>query len=224
MPNIDTELIYIIVLSIGCLTVIGVFYFLFRFISVKKQLKVLSNTKSKGKKAKRNKKRQKIVLDRKKRSVLTLFIVSLILSITLFSGTAYARYYQAMNLSKEDSESIVNSYYLIRDFEDQLKLLRDKKDDQTKLEQNIRQLSTSMASYGTKKANKLNSVDGQLVLNRYYNSVKQLGMNASTQTKNFYGNSELVNGFLKDIQSAKDYEGDVFRYYKVDKSVLIKGK
>lgn len=218
------EWIYIGTLSIGSLSVIGLCYFIFRLISLRKNLKTLDKSKPKGKKAKRNKKRQKIVLSRKKQSILILFIVSLVSSLIFFGSSAYIRYYQAMNLTPEDSKSIVTSYYLIRDFEDQLNLLKDKKDDQTKLEQNIRQLSTSMASYGTKKANTLNSVDGQLVLNRYYNSVKQLGMNASTQTKNFYGNSELVNQFLKDIQGAKDYEGDVFKYYKVDKAVLIKGK
>lgn len=218
------EWIYIGTLSIGSLSVIGLCYFIFRLISLRKNLKTLDKSKPKGKKAKRNKKRQKIALSRKKQSILILFIVSLLSSLIFFGSSAYIRYYQAMNLTPEDSKSIVTSYYLIRDFEDQLNLLKDKKDDQTKLEQNIRQLSTSMASYGTKKANTLNSVDGQLVLNRYYNSVKQLGMNASTQTKNFYGNSELVNQFLKDIQGAKDYEGDVFKYYKVDKAVLIKGK
>ncbi|RGI31889.1 hypothetical protein [Melissococcus sp. OM08-11BH] len=218
------EWIYIGTLSIGSLSVIGLCYFIFRLISLRKNLKTLDKSKPKGKKAKRNKKRQKIVLSRKKQSILILFIVSLVSSLIFFGSSAYIRYYQAMNLTPEDSKSIVTSYYLIRDFEDQLNLLKDKKDDQTKLEQNIRQLSTSMASYGTKKANTLNSVDGQLVLNRYYNSVKQLGMNASTQTKNFYGNSELVNQFLKDIQGAKDYEGDVFKYYKVDKAVLIKGE
>lgn len=218
------EWIYIGALSIGSLSVIGLCYFMFRWFSLSKSLKSLTNSKSKGRKAKRNKKRQKIVLNRKKHSIFILFIVSLVSSLLFFGGSAYIRYYQAMNLTPEDSKSIVTSYYLIRDFEDQLNMLKDKKDDQIKLEQNIRQLSTSMASYGTKKADTLNSVDGQLILNRYYNSVTQLGKNASTQTKNFYGNSELVNDFLKDIQSAKDYEGDVFKYYKVDKSALIKAK
>lgn len=221
---LDLEWIYIIALSLGILFVIGVCYFLFRFIFLGKKLKQLSKKRVKNKKQKREKKEEKKALTKKKHSILILFIVSLVSSILFFSGSAYIKYYQSMNLTQEDSKSIVTSYYLIRDFEDQLKLLRDKKDDQVKLEQNIRQLSTSMASYGTKKASTVNSVDGQLILNRYYNSVKQLGMNASTQTKNFYGNSELVNDFLKDIQGAKDYEGDVFRYYKVDKSVLIKAK
>ncbi|MGX6969581.1 hypothetical protein [Vagococcus bubulae] len=221
---LDLEWIYIIALSLGILFVIGVCYFLFRFIFLGKKLKQLSKKRVKNKKQKREKKEEKKALTKKKHSILILFIVSLVSSILFFSGSAYIKYYQSMNLTQEDSKSIVSSYYLIRDFEDQLKLLRDKKDDQVKLEQNIRQLSTSMASYGTKKASTVNSVDGQLILNRYYNSVKQLGMNASTQTKNFYGNSELVNDFLKDIQGAKDYEGDVFRYYKVDKSVLIKAK
>ncbi|MGX4685932.1 hypothetical protein JNUCC83_03430 [Vagococcus sp. JNUCC 83] len=218
------EWFYIGALSIGSLSTIGLCYFIFRLAALKKRLKTLNNNKLKGRKAKSNKKKQKIVLNRKKHSIFILFIISLVSSLLFFGVSAYIRYYQAMNLTTEDSKSIVTSYYLIRDFEDQLNLLKDKKDDQIKLEQNIRQLSTSMASYGTKKANTLNSVDGQLTLNRYYNSVTQLGKNASTQTKNFYGNSELVNDFLKDIKSAKDYEGDVFRYYKVDKSVLIQAK
>ncbi|WP_227011205.1 hypothetical protein [Enterococcus wangshanyuanii] len=92
------------------------------------------------------------------------------------------------------------------------------------MQKNIRYLATAMASYGTKTASTINSKEGQLTLNRYYNAIKQVGMNASTQTKNFYGNAQIVDSFLEDIEKVKVYEKAAFTYYKVDETAFSEEK
>lgn len=74
-----------------------------------------------------------------------------VITAILAGGMAYLSYYQSMNLTTEDSDSVVKGYYLLRDFEDQLIVARDKSDEEEKLQKNLRYLATSMASYGTKK-------------------------------------------------------------------------
>lgn len=199
-------------------------YFLIQSIRTRQKLKKLPTKKGKNKK--RNKqiflKRNQLKKDKKKqlRGGMTAFIFACLLT----GGISYLSYYQSMNLSSNDSDIVVKSYYLLRDFEQEITTAKDKGDDEEKVQQNIRYLATSMASQGIKKASIINTEEGQLILNRYYNSVKQLGMNASTQTKNFYGNTKLVDDFLADIQKVASYEKEAFDYYKVNQSALEKEK
>ncbi|WP_242596200.1 hypothetical protein [Enterococcus plantarum] len=153
-----------------------------------------------------------------------MFWLMSFVTVALAGGMSYLSYYQSMNLTTGDSDSVVKGYYLLRDFEEQLTIARDKSDDEEKLQKNIRYLATSMASYGTKKASEVNSEEGQITLNRYYNSIKQLGMNASTQTKNLFGNQELVDSFLADIKKVQVYEKETFGYYKVNESAFKEEK
>lgn len=167
-------------------------------------------------------KRQLLIKKRKKtiRQCLILLLVT-----GVFGGVAgYLSYYQAMNLTTNDSDSVVKGYYLLRDFEQQLIIAKEKGEEEEKLQKNIRYLATAMASYGTKTASITNSEEGQLTLNRYYNAIKQVGMNASTQTKNFYGNAQVVDSFLADIKKVQTYEKAAFTYYKVDESAFSEEK
>lgn len=77
-----------------------------------------------------------------------------------------------------------------------------------------------MASFNSRRASDLNKEDGQVLLNRYYNLVKEIGINASTQPQDFYGNSDLVGEFSNDIKKVKAYQKDVFAYYKVNEEEL----
>lgn len=200
---------------------LGMLYFLIKFVRLGSQLRRLPRKKRKNKKKNRQfiKRRQQLL--KKKKNSLILMLAFLLISGGLAGGTAYFSYYQSMNLSAEDTDLLVNGYYLLSDFEEQLILAGEKGDDEAKLQKNIRYLATVMASYNGKKASGLNTEEGQLTLNRYYNSVKQLGMNASTQAKNFYGNPELVESLKADIARAKEYEAAVFNFYKVNESALL---
>lgn len=218
------EMIFIGGVTAAILSFIGSFLFFIHYVAQRKKLTQLPRKKFKNKKKNKKIAIQRKELQQKKKKSLGWIVLLLVLTVT-FSGTsAYISYYQAMNLTSEDSDSVVRGYYLLRDFEEQLIAARDQGDDEEKLQQNIRYLATAMASYGTKKASTINSQEGQLALNRYYNATKQLGMNASTQTKNFYGNPSLVEEFLQDIAKAQEYERAAFDYYKVNEDAFSEEK
>lgn len=216
--------IFIIGIALAIVALLGSGYFLVQFFRMRGMLKKVPNKKFKNKKKNKRIAVKKQQLTKKKKKNLRLFFVMLLVTGVLAGGAAYLSYYQSMNLTTDDSDSVVKGYYLLRDFEEQIILARDKGDDEEKLQKNIRYLATAMASYGTKKASDVNSQEGQITLNRYYNAIKQLGMNASTQTKNFFGNQELVDGFLTDIKQAQDYEKAAFDYYKVNESAFKEEK
>lgn len=218
------DLIFIIGIALSIVALLGSGYFSVQFFHKRSLLKKLPNKKFKNKKKNRKIARKKQQLMKQKKKSVRLFWVMSFVTVVLAGGISYLSYYQSMNLTTEDSDSVVKGYYLLRDFEDQLIIARDKSDEEEKLQKNLRYLATSMASYGTKKASDVNSEEGQITLNRYYNSVKQLGMNASTQTKNFFGNQELVDSFLADIKKAQVYEKETFDYYKVNEAAFKEEK
>lgn len=218
------EWIFIIGIALAIVALLSSGYFLVQFFRKRGMLKKVPNKKFKNKKKNKQMRLKRQQLTKQKKKSLRLFFILLLVTGVLAGGVSYLSYYQSMNLTTDDSDSVVKGYYLLRDFEEQLVLARDKGDDEEKLQKNIRYLATSMASYGTKKASDVNSKEGQITLNRYYNALKQLGMNASTQTKNFFGNQELVDGFLADIKKAQDYEKAAFDYYKVNESAFKEEK
>ncbi|PZL74889.1 hypothetical protein CI088_06395 [Enterococcus plantarum] len=218
MSIIDWILVIGIALTIVAL--LGSAYFLVQILGAQQQIERLKNRRIKNKKKKRVVASKSQQLIKKRKRSLLLCLISLLLT-GIFGGTSkYISHYQAMNLTTDDSESVVKGYYLLDDFEEQITIAKEKGDSEEKLQKNIRYLATAMASYGTKTASTTNSKEGQLILNRYYNAIKQIGMNASTQTKNFYGNTQVVDSFIEDIKRIQTYEKAAFSYYKVDESNL----
>lgn len=216
--------IFITGIAFTIVGVVGLIYFSVQILRTWQQIRRLPNKRIKNKKRRRIIMRKRIQLTGKKQQYFRFILVILVL-ICIFGGSSkYISYYQSMYLTTDDSDSVVKSYYLLRDFEQQITIAKEKGDDEEKLQKNIRYLATAMASYGTKIASKSNSQEGQITLNRYYNAIKQIGMNASTQTKNFYGNSTIVDDFLKDIKRTQTYEKSAFAYYKVDESAFSQEK
>lgn len=218
------EMFFIGGIAASMLSFIGMMIFSLNYFIQRKKLNQLPKKKFKNKKKNKDLARRQNELQKKKKRSIMLVILFMIFAMT-FSGTsAYISYYQSMHLTTDDSDSVVRGYYLLRDFEGQLILARDQGEDEEKLQQNIRYLATAMASYGTQKASIVNSQEGQLSLNRYYNAVKQLGMNAITQTNNLYGNPDLVEEFLRDILKVQAHERIVFEYYRVNENTFAEKK
>lgn len=206
------EYIFIGGVALMILSGLGSIYFFLQFsrrrILFRRRLK-----KTKGKK-KKNTSLKRMKLEKKIKQSFYGALIFCFLTV-LFAGVAmFVSYYQSMNLTAEDSEAVVKSYYLLRDLKEQLELADSQSEES--FQENIRLLSTGLASYGIRKASDLNSTEGQIILNRYYNGLKQLGMNASTQVKYIYGNKELITVFLSDVQRVISYETAVFDYYQVN--------
>ncbi|MHC5247478.1 hypothetical protein [Enterococcus sp. LJL90] len=185
--------------------------------------KKLRNLPTKGPK---NKKKRRLLMKRRKeliagrKSSLKFLIIFLVLASLTGGGTAYATYYQSTNLSETDSELVVQSYLLLRDFETQIQASGNESAEQDAVSRNIRYLTTSLATYGSKMANTANTVEGQTVLNKYYAAVGELGMNASREIDSFYGNTELVATYENDIEKIKALEEAAYSYYQVDQAAI----
>lgn len=195
-------------------------YYLILFFSAKSKEKKLPKKKQKNRKKQKKIKRLQRKLKKQKSSRFRAFIILFLLGIVFLGSSLYVKYYQSLSLSKDDSESIVKSYYLVKDFQGQIENAKNESDDSDTIKTNIRYLGTTMASYGTKSASPLNTEEGQLALNRYYNSIKQLGVNASINYDKFYGDATLCDEYLEDIKNVEKYEKIVFDYYKVSEADL----
>lgn len=187
-----------------------------------KKLKEARNKKTKSKSKRKKQKKEIQRFEKSKKKSLISFIICLLLALASGAAAGYVSYYQSVNLSEKDSKSVVEAYYLINDIEAQLKIAREEKDDKGKTSAAIRKFSTQMASFNSRRASELNKEDGQVLLNRYYNIVKEVGINASNQSQDFYGNKELTDEFLNDLKRAKGFQKEVFKYYKVDEKSLQK--
>lgn len=218
------EILFVGGIVLTILSLLSASYNIMQYIRSSRQVKLLCMKKSKNKKRKKKLAKKRYQMQRKKTWHFRLMLVFLGLSLISIGNSAYLSYYQAVNLTTDDSNAVVKGYYLLRDFEKQVNISASKKSEEETIQQNIRYLATGLASYGTKKASGLNTKEGQLTLNRYYNALKELGMNASTQTNNFYGNEQLKDEFLRDIKKAQSYEKKAFDYYKVNSSAFIEEK
>ncbi|MDT2782949.1 hypothetical protein [Vagococcus fluvialis] len=134
----------------------------------------------------------------------------------------YVMYNQQMTMSKEDQNALVDGYYLTADFEKELQTILEKDIDETKSIQNIQSLGSLMASYSSKRANHLTQQKGQQKFNKYYQTIKELGINATTQSQEMVTNKEILDNYLVDVKKVEGIQKDIFKFYKVDETELEK--
>lgn len=194
--------------------------FLVQVILSTRKLRALPDRPPKKKKAKRRwQQLRRTLTAKRKRGV---YAIACFAFFGLISGAAgaYSLYYQSINLSAEDEKSIVRSYFLVRDFQSELEKAANQSETEEASQQNIRYLATSLSAYTSSKASTINTTDGQSSLNRYYASLAQLGMNATRESGNFYGNPTLVDEFNTDITKVMEYETAAFDYFKINQEAL----
>lgn len=211
---------FIISLSLASLGLVfsGISFYL--MAQTKKTLKQLKRRKSNKKKQKKLKIRELIKNSKKQRDWgISLCILFLVFSL----DAGYSLYYQTMHLSQEDSRAVVQGYYLIDTLENELEAAKTTKND-VKSGKNIKLLAGQFSSYGIYKATIRNSKAGQKKLNKYYKSMKELGINLSAQPNDFFKNKTQLNEFEKDLDTVKKNHEDVVRYFKINKNALVNKK
>ncbi|MEI5994541.1 hypothetical protein [Candidatus Enterococcus mansonii] len=198
------------------------FFILFLFLTLQtgKQMKRLNKKRAKTKKKKKKLRMIKKRLNKQKKHQRTTAIICLLVGVLFGGGAFYASYYQAMHLTTDDSDSIAKGYYLLEDFTQELTNAGKASEKQEKTESNLRYLANSMASYGTKKASTVNTQEGQLTLNRYYNAMKELGTNVMRNYTQIYNNPDLAKEYQKDVGKVQTYEQQVFKLYNVNEAAL----
>lgn len=212
--------VFIIGISLTILSVMLTGYFVVQFITKGSKAKSL---KSLTTKSKRKKKKQATEFKQAKqgqKKALRNMVIWLVLSSGFAGGAYYVTYYQSTNLSLEDTQAITDGYYYLRDLKTELEGIQGGSVEEEKSKQTLTFVATSLAGYSVKKANTLNTVDGQSVLNKYYHTLSELGINLSRQSSTLLTNAEGVADLLKDVEKAGSYQRKAFKFYKVDESAL----
>lgn len=197
-------------------------YLSFSFIS-KGKVKSLNNRK----KPKDKRKRKKLMVARrrlqeKSGKQLRNGIVFLVLCLLLAGGAGYARYYQMTNLDDEDANSIVQGYYLLNQTEEQLDSISNG-DQSSKAVGTLREYAARLAGYGVIQSSTRLGLEGQQLLNRYYNSVKTLGLNLANQSADTLDEA-TISGFVDDIAKIKAQEQKVMAHFSISESALQQNK
>ncbi|MHC5250217.1 hypothetical protein [Enterococcus sp. LJL90] len=202
------------------ISIIFSLYSLLQAVLQSRKLKKMPKKPPKNKKKRRLWQRRVAGVQAKRKKALLIFGLLLVLGSGIGAGTVYANFYQSTNLGTDDEDAIVRSYFLLRDFQAELEKAAVQEETAEATVQNIRYLATNLAGYSSRKASSLNTAEGQQSLNRYYSALSELGMNATREVNNFYGNGELVADFQSDIERTITYENTAFEYYRVNQSVL----
>lgn len=203
-----------------------VFFASFSFFLSFSTKKKLSNYQQASPKNKRKRKRFLVKQrrlekqGRHQRNLGVLFIICMLL--TGGSGF-YSRYYQMTNLEAGDSEALVQSYYLIEEIEVQLTNLKNGTNPEKSIN-NIREVSSRLASYGARRPYQGLTEEGQKVLTRHFSLMKDLGVNLAAQSVESLGNPETMESYVNDVTKLKDSQKKVFKEFKVNESALKQKK
>lgn len=179
------DMAFIGLLSLGILLLLlGIALFILS-IRAGKSLKELKRKRPKNKKKRRKWQRicKKTEQSKRKRRRNSLLLI--LLAILLSSGASYTRYYQLTNLSSSNAAALSRIYYLVGEIEGQIDSYGNGASIE-KTEKNIRELSQQLASAGAESAYMGMAVDGQKMLNRYFSSAKNLGINLNAQARGIW--------------------------------------
>ncbi|MHC5216529.1 hypothetical protein ACYSNR_07665 [Enterococcus sp. LJL128] len=215
--------LFVGVLSAAILCLLVTLFLIVLSMGTGKKVKLLKQRKPKNKRKRKRLKREIRQLEKKKKKQLRNGILLLLTAGVLAGGAFYAQYYQATNLSDYDSENVVQAYYLMSETEGAVTQVKDG-ENQVKAEKTLRELAARLASYGGIRSSTRITTEGQLLLNRYYTSVKELGLNLNSQTKDTLQHQETYDGFLKDITKITEQQKKVIDYFGINESALQQKK
>jgi hypothetical protein len=209
---------FIISLSLASLGLVfsGISFYL--MLQTKRKLKKVKRTKVKKKKQKQKRRTIKKLIKQGKRQRNFGIVLTLLFLLTGFTA-GYSLYYQAMHLSEKDSKAVVQGYYLMTNLEKELETAQTT-ENEVKSGKNIKNLAGQMSSYGIYKATIRNSQEGQKALNKYYKSMKELGINLSSQPNDFFKNETLFNDFNTDLATVKKNHKLVVDYFNINEEAL----
>lgn len=187
----------------------------------------IKRLKQKRVKKKRNRiriKRQIRKLERQRKQPKRAWVLFMIVFVLTTGGAASSRYYQSTNLGAADADAIAQGYNLVNQIENQLNQGKSEGADIEKIHKNIYDLSGRLSSYGARKANGRLSKEGQLLLNRLYSNMKELGLNLSNQSVENLQDSELMASYQVDLEKTKQNQKKVLAYFRVDEKKLQESK
>lgn len=188
--------------------------------------KKYTTLKTKKVKDKRKRKKLKKVISRTQKKMKKHFrrvIILLLLALTAGGSAAYSRYYQETSLEKEDANFIVQSYFLTEEVSKQLSSAENGASLET-VEEQIRELSSRLVTYGNKTAYGGLSSDRQKKLNRYYTKIRELGANLGNIDKKKVADKEYIQTYQKTVKQLQTTQKDIFKLFSVNVEALKQKK
>lgn len=216
MKAIEILFICLIVLSIVFLT-FSIFNIMMYFIDKKKVLIL----KKKVRKKKKYRKELNRVLKRQ-RLYIKRSIILLVLSVIVSSGYFVIKGYISRHLFSDDLETVMSGYFLVDNYEKNMIQSKESNGDVEDVAKTLADNANRMASYMTETPSDMLSVEGQRVLNKYYRSLSEIGMNTVPIVKEFYGNEELSTEYIQNLKIVKDNQKEVFNYFNIDENRIHK--
>lgn len=212
---ITPELIFILLISVSIIMLLLSIFNLINFVFRNRKINKLSKEVKKSKKKRRIKKEIRYVTRQKKNS-LKFFFIFIILALVCLGGYFSSKNYFEKNLSKEDMNLVMSTYFLVNDYQKSIEDAKNSNGDKNDVSKKISNLSYKMSSYATEEPNNLLSTEGQRLLKRYFNSISELGVNTVPVYKQFYSNAELSDEYIDNVKTVKQNEKQLFKYFKID--------
>lgn len=212
---------FIVFFSIGILSFIFGIVCIIVMINNEKQQSQLKRKKIKNKAKRKRINRAIKKLKLKKKKYLIRAVALFFFSGLFCSGAFFSRWYQQGTLDVDDSDRIVQIYYLIPEIKKQVQYVKDS-EKTVKSVNTLRELTRPLASQGTGSADIRLSDEGQSLLNRYYAKVQELAANVSNQTVDTWQKEEVREEYLSDIQRIEEMQQEIFEVFKIKESDLKK--
>lgn len=208
-------------ISLGILTIIMMMVAFVAMLRASATVKQLSAAKPKGRKAKKKWQRQLKRATKSRQKKLRTSVALLITSMVIGGVGGYAKYYQMTNMTAKDTENIVTGYYLLNQMTEQLNELADGAGNEEKMTANIQTLAVRMASFTSKKGSSRGTKESQLLLNRYYARMGQLGVNLSSQkASSLKEDTDTLTDYVTDVERVQAAQQKVLSFYKIDEKSL----
>ncbi|WP_430603013.1 hypothetical protein IGJ02_000348 [Enterococcus sp. DIV0724b] len=215
--------LFIGLLSSGFVSILVLLFVSTRLFSIKRTLNMLNRKRPKTKQKRRWLKKKKYRLQKQNRFFLRWLLLLAIFGIVTICGALYARYYQSTNLTAEDSNMIVQSYFVTEEVNTNLKDI-ERGGSIDKIQPKLRDVSSLLVSYGNLNLAQGMSEEGTSLLIRYKAMMKELGTNIYALSSEDLANAQLVSDYQKDLEKLTQSRKKVFDYFKINELALKQKK
>ncbi|WP_086348683.1 hypothetical protein [Candidatus Enterococcus clewellii] len=214
--------LFIGLLSFGFLCLLFTVFFIFSFFSNKRKTKQLEKRRRpKNKKKRIRLKKELRLLKKTQKKLLVWSVLVFLLSAGAIGGGVYARYYQLTNLTKEDSNTIVQSYFLTEEIQENFNQLENGGNTE-KIQSVLRDRSALLVSYGNRNISIGMSEEGTKLLVKYTSMMRESGTNLYSASVAQLDNPELREGYKSDMEKLVKQQQKVFDYFKISESSIKK--
>ncbi|MBP1048110.1 hypothetical protein I6N96_17595 [Enterococcus sp. BWM-S5] len=217
------DLIAVIALASAILFLLFTVLLIVLRVRLGRQLTKLKRVRTKNKKKRKRLVRQRRAVEKKRRKYMISALALFILGSAGVGISAYTIYYQSTNLNQKEQEQIVKGYYYLNDIEDQL-MLAESGTGGEELSSDLTTLASRIGAFAVVRADYRLGSDYQQLLNRYYSSLKDLGINLASRNLTFYDNVEELADFKEDVAKVRSNQKEVFKAFSVNEDSLKEQK